>query len=82
MFDKGTREELVVTNAGPGTPERVATRVSKGSPEIILPEKRVAKPSSFLCSPYMNKKTKVVPRMTRVEFMVGNGLFCMQGDKM
>ncbi|PWA90757.1 hypothetical protein CTI12_AA097680 [Artemisia annua] len=80
-FDKGTREELVVPNADPATPERVATRASKGSPEIILPEKRVVKPSSFLCSPYMNKKTKVVPRITKVEFMVGNSLFSMQGDK-
>ncbi|PWA46455.1 hypothetical protein CTI12_AA511600 [Artemisia annua] len=81
-FDKGAREELVVPNAGPATPERVATHASKGSPKIILPEKRVLKPSSFLCSPYMNKKTKVVPRITKVEFMVGNSLFSMQGDKM
>ncbi|PWA53295.1 Peptidase C48, SUMO/Sentrin/Ubl1 [Artemisia annua] len=80
-FDKGTHEELVVTNAGPATPERVTTRASKGSPEIILPEKRVVKLSSFLCSPYMNKKTKVVPRITKVEFMVGNSLFSMQADK-
>ncbi|GKB28730.1 peptidase C48, SUMO/sentrin/Ubl1 [Tanacetum coccineum] len=34
-----------------------------------------------LSSPYMNKKTKVVPKITRLEFNIGNGLFTMQGDK-
>nr|GEZ47782.1 hypothetical protein [Tanacetum cinerariifolium] len=51
----------------------------KGSPS---PKKRVVKPSSYLLSPYMNKKTNVVPKITRLEFILGNSLFAMQGDKM
>nr|GFB74800.1 ulp1 protease family, C-terminal catalytic domain-containing protein [Tanacetum cinerariifolium] len=29
----------------------------------------------------MNKKTNVVPKITRLEFILGNSLFAMQGDK-
>ncbi|GJU65133.1 ulp1 protease family, C-terminal catalytic domain-containing protein [Tanacetum coccineum] len=64
--------------ASPVTPERLATRVSKLSPS---PEKRRVKPSSYLLSPYMNKTTKVLPKITRLEFIVGNSLFAMRGDK-
>ncbi|GJS63140.1 peptidase C48, SUMO/sentrin/Ubl1 [Tanacetum coccineum] len=66
------------SDAGPVTPERLATRVSKLSPS---PEKRRVKPSSYLLSPYMNKTTKVLPKITRLEFIVGNSLFAMRGDK-
>nr|GEW06372.1 hypothetical protein [Tanacetum cinerariifolium] len=58
------------------TPEKLPTQ--KGSPS---PKKRVMKPSSYLLSPYMNKKTNVVPIITRLEFILGNSLFVMQGDK-
>nr|GEX37888.1 copia protein [Tanacetum cinerariifolium] len=43
------------SDASPVTPEILATRVSKLSPS---PEKQRVKPSSYLLSPYMNKKTK------------------------
>nr|GEZ73916.1 hypothetical protein [Tanacetum cinerariifolium] len=58
------------------TPEKLPTQ--KGSPS---PKKRVVKASSYLLSPYMNKKTNVVPKITRLEFIPGNSLFAMQGDK-
>nr|GEY35067.1 ulp1 protease family, C-terminal catalytic domain-containing protein [Tanacetum cinerariifolium] len=61
------------------TPDRMATRASKVS---LSPKKQIVKPSSYLLSPYMNKKTKVVPKITRLEFTIGNYLFAMQGDKM
>ncbi|GKA24671.1 hypothetical protein Tco_0710704, partial [Tanacetum coccineum] len=70
---------MEVLNQGPLTPDRMPIRASKVSPS---PEKRVVKPSSYLLSPYMNKKTKVVPKITRMEFIVGNSFFAMQGDKM
>ncbi|GJR15600.1 ulp1 protease family, C-terminal catalytic domain-containing protein [Tanacetum coccineum] len=66
------------SDASPVTPERLATRVSKLSPS---PEKRRVKPSSYLLSPYMNKTTKVLPKITRLEFIVGNSLFAMRGNK-
>nr|GEX32999.1 hypothetical protein [Tanacetum cinerariifolium] len=59
------------------TPEKLPTQ--KGSPN---PKKRAVKPSSYLLSPYMNKKTNVVPKITKLEFILGNSLFAMQGDKM
>ena len=80
--DEEMNLNVVVPNQGPSTPERVATRASNVSPEVVLPEKRAVKPSPFLCSPYMNQKTKIVPNITMVEFIVGNSLFSMQGDKM
>nr|GFA57299.1 ulp1 protease family, C-terminal catalytic domain-containing protein [Tanacetum cinerariifolium] len=58
------------------TPEKLPTQ--KGSPS---PKKRAVKASSYLLSPYMNKKTNVVPKITRLEFILGNSLFAMQGDK-
>nr|GEW70449.1 hypothetical protein [Tanacetum cinerariifolium] len=58
------------------TPEKLPTQ--KGSPS---PKKRAVKPSSYLLSSYMNKKTNVVPKITRLEFILGNSLFAMQGDK-
>ncbi|GJW53916.1 integrase, catalytic region, zinc finger, CCHC-type containing protein [Tanacetum coccineum] len=53
-LDIGRMEE---SDAGPVTPERLATRVSKLSPS---PEKQMVKPSSYLLSPYMNKTTKTL----------------------
>ncbi|GKC52786.1 hypothetical protein Tco_1075531 [Tanacetum coccineum] len=55
------------------TPQRVVTRSS--------PKKRDVNPSSYVTSPYMNKKTKVIPLITTLEFVFGNSLFAMQGDK-
>ncbi|GJX12436.1 hypothetical protein Tco_0204194 [Tanacetum coccineum] len=57
----------------PQTPQRVVTRSS--------PNKRIVKPPTFLTSPYMNKKTKVTSLIKRLEFVLGNSLFAMQGDK-
>lgn len=59
------------------TPEKMGTRASHESP---INEKRLVKPSSYLCSPYMNKKTKVVPKISKLEFILGNSLFAMQGE--
>nr|GEW99307.1 hypothetical protein [Tanacetum cinerariifolium]GEX01541.1 hypothetical protein [Tanacetum cinerariifolium] len=59
------------------TPEKLPTQ--KASPS---PKKRDVKPSSYLLSPYMNKKTNVVPKITRLEFILRNIMFAMQGDKM
>ncbi|GJT65959.1 hypothetical protein Tco_1017439 [Tanacetum coccineum] len=70
---------MEVLNQGPLTPERMPTHASNVSPN---PKKRVVKPSSYMLSPYMNKKTKVVPKITRLEFILGNSLFAMQGNKM
>ncbi|GKB69337.1 ulp1 protease family, C-terminal catalytic domain-containing protein, partial [Tanacetum coccineum] len=52
------------------------------TPQIQPIQKRVVKPSSYVLSPYMNKKTNVVPKITKMEFIVGNSLFAMQGDKL
>ncbi|GJT59454.1 ulp1 protease family, C-terminal catalytic domain-containing protein [Tanacetum coccineum] len=57
----------------PQTPQRVVTRSS--------PNKRIVKPPTFLTSPYMNKRTKVTSLIKRLEFVLGNSLFAMQGDK-
>nr|GEY49802.1 hypothetical protein [Tanacetum cinerariifolium]GEY66206.1 hypothetical protein [Tanacetum cinerariifolium] len=59
------------------TPEKLPTQ--KASPS---PKKRAVKPSSYLLSLYMNKKTNVVLKITRLEFILENSLFAMQGDKM
>ena len=66
----------------PQTPEGMVTRFSKGSPDSPNLKKRVVKPSSYLCSPYMNEKTVVITLLKRLEFMLGNSLFAMQGNKM
>ncbi|GJR15986.1 peptidase C48, SUMO/sentrin/Ubl1 [Tanacetum coccineum] len=52
------------------------------TPQIQPTQKRVVKPSSYVLSPYMNKKTNVVPKITKLEFIVGNSLFDIQGDKL
>ncbi|GJZ51173.1 hypothetical protein Tco_0605688 [Tanacetum coccineum] len=69
---------MEVMNQGLPTPERMLTSVSNVSPS---PEKRIVNPSCYLLSPYMNKKTKVVPKIKRLEFILGNSLFAMEGDK-
>ncbi|GJZ39710.1 hypothetical protein Tco_0586273 [Tanacetum coccineum] len=71
-------EDMQRNNEGTVTPERLVTRHSKASPS---PNKRMVKPSSYLLSPYMNKKTKVLPKINRSEFMIGTSLFAMQRDK-
>nr|GEW78498.1 hypothetical protein [Tanacetum cinerariifolium]GEW84672.1 hypothetical protein [Tanacetum cinerariifolium] len=58
------------------TPEKLPTQKA-----IPSPKKRAVKPFYYLLSPYMNKKTNVVPKITRLEFILGNSLFAMQGDK-
>nr|GEW70800.1 hypothetical protein [Tanacetum cinerariifolium] len=63
---------------GPPTPDRMPTHASNANAN---PGKGIVKPSSYLLSSYMNKKTKVVPKVTRLEFSIGNSLFAMQGDK-
>nr|GEW61021.1 PH-interacting protein [Tanacetum cinerariifolium] len=72
-------ENTKVVNACPVTPERMPTHLSKLSPS---PRKRMVKPSSYLLSPYMNKKTNFFSKITKLEFIMGNSLFAMQGDKM
>ncbi|GKE94763.1 hypothetical protein Tco_1579618, partial [Tanacetum coccineum] len=67
-----------VMNQGLLTSEIMFTSVSNVSPS---PEKRIVKPSCYLLSLYMNKKTKVVPKIKRLEFILGNSLFTMEGDK-
>ncbi|GJW96291.1 ulp1 protease family, C-terminal catalytic domain-containing protein [Tanacetum coccineum] len=57
----------------PQTPQRVVTRSS--------PNKRIVKPPTYLTSPYMNKRTKITSLIQRLEFVLGNSLFAMQGDK-
>ncbi|GJV48366.1 ulp1 protease family, C-terminal catalytic domain-containing protein [Tanacetum coccineum] len=74
--DNSVRRE--VSNQGPPTPDRLPNRVSHAS---AGPGKRIVKPSSYLLSPYMNERTKVVPKITKLEFIIGNSLFAMQGDK-
>ncbi|GJT56812.1 hypothetical protein Tco_0991866 [Tanacetum coccineum] len=69
--DNSATRELM--NKGPVTPERMPTQ--KASP---IPQKRVVKPSPYILSPYMNKKTNVVPKITRLEFILGNSVFAMQ----
>ncbi|GJY30944.1 hypothetical protein Tco_0414439 [Tanacetum coccineum] len=69
---------MEVMNQGLLTPERMLTSVYNVSPS---PEKRIGKPSCYLLSLYMNKKTKVVPQIKRLEFILGNSLFAMEGDK-
>nr|GEZ98297.1 ulp1 protease family, C-terminal catalytic domain-containing protein [Tanacetum cinerariifolium] len=69
---------MEVMNEGLLTPKRMLTSVSNVS---LSPEKRIVKPSCYLLSPYMNKKTKVVPKIKRLEFILGNSLFAMEGDK-
>nr|GEZ21284.1 ulp1 protease family, C-terminal catalytic domain-containing protein [Tanacetum cinerariifolium] len=57
----------------PQTPQRLVTRLS--------PNKRIIKPSTYLTSPYMNKRIKVTSLIKRLEFVLGNSLFAIEGDK-
>ncbi|GJT06910.1 putative tetratricopeptide-like helical domain superfamily protein [Tanacetum coccineum] len=75
--DNSVRRE--VSNQGPPTPNRLPNRASHASAGL---GKRIVKPSSYLLSAYMNQRTKVVPKITKLEFIIGNNLFAMQGDKM
>nr|GEU67768.1 peptidase C48, SUMO/sentrin/Ubl1 [Tanacetum cinerariifolium] len=70
---------MKVSNQGSSTHDKMPTRASKASASS---GKRIVKPSSYLLSAYMNKKTKVVPKITRLEFKIRNSLFAMPGDKM
>nr|GEZ09037.1 RNA-directed DNA polymerase, eukaryota [Tanacetum cinerariifolium] len=56
----------------PQTPQRVVTRSS--------PTKSIVKPPTYMSFPYMNKRTKVTSLIQRLEFVLGNSLFAMQGD--
>ncbi|GKA41719.1 hypothetical protein Tco_0734379 [Tanacetum coccineum] len=67
--------KMEVSNQGPPTPDRMLTRASNASRSM---GKRIVKPSSYLLSPYMNKKTKVVSKITWLEFSIENSLFAMQ----
>ncbi|GJZ11370.1 hypothetical protein Tco_0546129, partial [Tanacetum coccineum] len=71
-------EDMRRNNEGTITPKILVTRHSKASPS---PNKLMVKPSSYILSPYMNKKTKVLPKINRTEFMIGASLFAMQRDK-
>ncbi|PWA46524.1 hypothetical protein CTI12_AA507870 [Artemisia annua] len=64
---------------GASNPHNIATRASDVSPS---PVKHLVKPSSYLLSPYMNKKTRVELKMTRPEWMLGNSIFAMRGEKL
>lgn len=57
----------------PETANQVVTRSS--------PPKKLVKPKTYQKSPYMNKRTKVTTLISRLEFVLGNSLFAMQGDK-
>ncbi|GJW80736.1 ulp1 protease family, C-terminal catalytic domain-containing protein [Tanacetum coccineum] len=78
LFGDNSSVRMELSNQGPPTPDRMPTRASNAS---ASPGKRIVKPSSYLLSTYMNKKTKVVLKITRLEFIIGNSLFAMQGDK-
>ncbi|GJT74110.1 hypothetical protein Tco_1040835 [Tanacetum coccineum] len=56
-------------------PETAEGRVTRSSPK-----KRISKPSAYLSSPYMNKKTVLIAQVKRLEFVLGNSVFAMQGD--
>nr|GEW93657.1 hypothetical protein [Tanacetum cinerariifolium] len=72
FVDNSETRELM--NQGLSTHDQIPTK--KASPSPI---KRAIKPSCYLLSTYMNKKTNVVPKSTRLEFIVGNNMFAMQG---
>ncbi|PWA81463.1 F-box associated domain, type 1 [Artemisia annua] len=76
---EGTMEPMGVGISGAINPHNIATRASDVSPS---PVKRLVKPSSYLLSSYMNKKTKVKLKMTRPEWMLGNSIFAMRGEKL
>ncbi|PWA41581.1 hypothetical protein CTI12_AA549620 [Artemisia annua] len=72
-------EPMGVGIPGAINPHNIATRAYDVSPS---PVKRLVKPSFYLLSPYMNKKTKVEFKMTRLEWMLGNSIFAMRGEKL
>nr|GFA32479.1 hypothetical protein [Tanacetum cinerariifolium] len=54
-------------------------------PEHMLEEEtfmQIVKPPTYMNSPYMNKRIKVTSLIKRLEFVLGNSLFAMQGDKL
>ncbi|GKF24275.1 hypothetical protein Tco_0076597, partial [Tanacetum coccineum] len=57
----------------PQTPQQVVTCSS--------PNKMIIKPPTYLTYPCMNKRTQVTSLIKRLEFVLGNSLFAMQGDK-
>ncbi|PWA64591.1 hypothetical protein CTI12_AA343320 [Artemisia annua] len=76
---EGTMEPMGVGIPGAINPHNIATRASNVSPS---PVKHLVKPSSYLLSPYMNKKTRVELKMTRLEWRLGNSIFAMRGEKL
>lgn len=61
------------------------TTVEEGSPKTAQPqtktEKRQLKPSIYVCSPYVNKKTVVENKISSIENSVATFLFSMRGEK-
>ncbi|GJZ46635.1 retrovirus-related pol polyprotein from transposon TNT 1-94, partial [Tanacetum coccineum] len=55
-------------------------KTAEGRVTCSSPKKRISKPSAYLSSPYMNKKTVVIAQVKRLEFVLGNSVFAMQGD--
>ncbi|GJU14058.1 uncharacterized mitochondrial protein-like protein [Tanacetum coccineum] len=58
---------------------KLANTENIATPEILLTQKEVLTPS--IVSPYMNRKTDVLSKITKTEFVVANSLFAMKGDK-
>ncbi|GJS27040.1 hypothetical protein Tco_0487660 [Tanacetum coccineum] len=72
---------MEVLNQGSLTPDRMPTHASTCASNVSPSlEKRIVKPSSYLLSPYMNKKTKLYPNY-KAGVYYWNSLFAMQGDK-
>nr|GEX01299.1 hypothetical protein [Tanacetum cinerariifolium] len=61
-----------VLNHGPPTPDRLPNRASHAS---ASPGKQILKSSSYLLSPYMNQRKKVIPKITKLELIIRNSLF-------
>ncbi|PWA92273.1 hypothetical protein CTI12_AA081260 [Artemisia annua] len=76
---EGTMEPMGVGIPCAIIPHNIATRASDVSPS---PVKRLMKPYSYLLSPYMNKKTRIELKMTRLEWMLGNSIFAMREEKL
>ncbi|GJZ56265.1 peptidase C48, SUMO/sentrin/Ubl1 [Tanacetum coccineum] len=58
---------------------KLANTENVATPEILLTQKEVLTPS--IVSPYMNRKTDVLSKITKTEFVVANSLFAIEGDK-
>ncbi|PWA46217.1 hypothetical protein CTI12_AA510700 [Artemisia annua] len=76
---EGTMEPMGVGIPGAINPHNIATRAFDASPS---PAKRLVKLFSYLLSPYMNKKTRVELKLTRLEWMLGNSIFAMRGEQL